>query len=197
MNLDEIIKFVEIQNAFRRVERVMYANGTDRLENDSEHSYNLAMLAWYIVDTEKLDLDKDLVIRYALIHDLAEVYAGDTYIYSDDKDYLESKIVREHEALERLKQEFPSGKDIFSLVEQYERREDHESRFVYALDKIQPVIHIYLDHGGRMWREKNVTLDMLVAHKQGKVALSPEIEPYWNELVAILKENEKEIFEGN
>jgi hypothetical protein len=78
-------------------------------------------------------------------------------------------------------------------VERYERREDRESRFVYALDKIEPVIHIYLD-GGRMWREKKVTLGMLIEHKNGKVSLSPEVEPYWNELKELLQENGKEIF---
>lgn len=193
MKLEGILKFSEMLDAFRRVERMMYVPGTDRRENDSEHSYNLAMLAWYIVDAEKLDLDRNLVMRYALVHDLAEVYAGDTYIYSEDKDHLESKIDREREAVERLKSELPLGDGIFSLLERYEKKEDRESRFVYALDKIQPVIHLYLDHG-RMWKEKGVTLRMLVEHKQGKVSLSSEVEPYWNELKELLEKNEEEIF---
>ncbi len=193
MKLDSVLKFAEMLDAFRRVERMMYVPGTDRLENDSEHSFNLAMFAWFIMDSEKFDLDSDLVIRYALVHDLAEVYAGDTYIYSDDKEHLDSKKVREHEALERLKKEFPLNKEMFSLVDQYEKREDRESRFVYALDKIQPVIHLYLDHG-RMWKEKGVTLRMLIEHKDSKVSLSPEVAPYWNELKELLQENEERIF---
>lgn len=194
MKLNDLFRFAEMQNAFRRVERVMYANGTDRLENDAEHSYNLALLAWHIVEADKLDLDKDLVIRYALVHDLAEVYAGDTYIYSDDKEHLASKASREHEALEQLKAEFPETAEMFGLVERYESREDRESRFVYALDKIIPMIHIYLDQHGRMYREKQVTLGMLIENKEAKVALSPEIMPYWEELVALFREKESEIF---
>lgn len=193
--IGKLLEFVRMQNAFRLVDRVTYANGTDRMENDTEHSYNLALLAWYIVDAEKLDLDRDLVVKYALVHDLAEVYAGDTYIYSDDENHLASKADREREALERLAKEFPDFADLHELAERYERREDRESRFVYALDKIQPVLHAVLDDG-RIWKEKNITIGMLYEHKKDKVALSPEIQPYFDELIKLLKENEERLF-GN
>ncbi|MBP9751768.1 MAG: HD domain-containing protein [Candidatus Moranbacteria bacterium] len=191
--IEKLLEFVRMQNAFRLVERVTYANGTDRMENDTEHSYNLAMLAWYVADSEKLDLDRNLVVKYALIHDLAEVYAGDTYIYSEDQGHLDSKAAREHAALERLEMEFPGFTDFHELVDQYESRKDRESRFVYALDKIQPVLHAFLDDG-RIWREKNVTIAMLHDHKKDKVALSPEVKPYFDELIALLKENENRLF---
>lgn len=193
MKLDTLLKFTEMLNAFRRVERVMYVNGTDRMENDSEHSYHLAMLAWYIVSSEKLSLDINLILKYAMVHDLVEVYAGDTYTFSDNKDHLDSKIGREHEALVRLKKEFPLGNDIFSLVDRYEKRNDRESRFVYVLDKLQAVVQIYLDKC-RIWKEKNVTFQMFLKYKKEKADLSPEIKPYFDELVALLKEKEKELF---
>lgn len=193
MKLDTLLKFTEMLNAFRRVERVMYINGTDRMENDSEHSYHLAMLAWYIVSSEKLSLDIDLILKYALVHDLVEVYAGDTYAFSDDKEHLDSKIGREHEALVRLKKEFPLGNDIFSLVDRYEKRDDRESRFVYALDKLQAVVQIYLDKG-RILKEKNITFQMFLKYKKDKVGLSPEIKPYFDELVVLMTEKKKELF---
>lgn len=193
MKLDTLLKFTEMLNAFRRVERVMYVNGTDRMENDSEHSYHLAMLAWYIVSSEKLSLDIDLILKYAMVHDLVEVYAGDTYTFSDNKEYLDSKIGREHEALVRLKKEFPLGNDIFSLVDRYEKRDDRESRFVYALDKFQAVVQIYLDKC-RIWKEKNVTFQMFLKYKKDKGELSPELKPHFDELVELMKEKEKELF---
>lgn len=187
MKLDTLLKFTEMLNAFRRVERMMYINGTDRMENDSEHSYHLAMLAWYIVSSEKLSLDIDLILRYALVHDLVEVYAGDTYAFSDDKEHLDSKIGREHEALVRLKKEFPLGNDIFSLVDRYEKRDDRESRFVYVLDKLQTVVQIYLDKC-RIWKEKNVTFQMFLKYKKDNAGLSPELKPHFDELVELMKE---------
>lgn len=45
------------------------------LENDTEHSYNLTITAWYSAQ-QFPKLDKDLIIRYALVHDIVEAYAG-------------------------------------------------------------------------------------------------------------------------
>jgi putative hydrolase of HD superfamily len=188
-HLQQVLEFSKMLNRFRLVERVVYINNKGRWENDVEHSYQLAMLAWYIVSSRKLDLNLDLVIRYALVHDLVEVYAGDTYIYSDDKSHLESKEKREDEARERLRKEFPEFPDLFEIMETYEKRLDPESRFVYALDKVHPMLNIYLC-GGQLFKEKEVTADMLYENKSTKVALSPDIKPYFDDLMRILRKED-------
>lgn len=193
IRLQNLIGFTRMLDAFRLVERVIYVNGADRMENDAEHSYNLAMLAWYIADAEGLDMDKDLILRYALVHDIAEVYAGDTYIYSTDAALLKSKTERERAALDRLAGEFPDAPDLVALAHRYERREDRESRFVYALDKLEPVLHILLNEK-RIWQEKGITLKQLIESKREKIALSPEIKPYFDELILVLTEREQELF---
>lgn len=191
--LGELLRFSALLDRFRHVERVIRIKDSDRWENDVEHSYFLAMLAWHIVESDDLPLNRDLVFRYALAHDLAEAYAGDTYIYSDDKSHLKSKASREQGARERIRKEFPEFPELHEIMERYEQREDAESRFVYALDKIQPVIQIYLD-GGRTWKEKRVTLRMLVENKQDKINLSPEIRPYFDELVELLGQESGRLF---
>lgn len=191
-NLSGILNIVRLLNQFRLVERSMRVNNAERFENDVEHSYSLAFLAWYIIADTKLDLDRDLVLKYALIHDLVEVYAGDTYFAADEEE-RGTKVQKEKDAALRLEKEIPEFAELHELIEQYEAREDKESRFVYALDKIQPMLNIYTD-GGRTWKEKGVTIDMLVEHKKEKVAVSPEIEVYFNDLIAILREEEKVLF---
>ena len=186
--LEELFEYMTMLNAFRRVERVMRVAGTDRMENDQEHSYELAMMAWFLIDSEKIALNRDLVIKYALVHDLAEVYAGDTYVFSKDPAELTSKEHRESEARLRLSKEFPQFEEMHQLMEAYERREDRESRFVYALDKIHPLIDIYLDEHGFMYRKHKVTWQMLMDHKHAKVALSPEVKPYFDETMSLLQE---------
>ena len=61
--------------------------------------------------------------------------------------------------------------DLHASLAAYMQKSDQESRFVYALDKIEPILHIYLDQG-RTWKEKNITLDMLYQAKKDKVAFS-------------------------
>ncbi|MDD5083622.1 MAG: HD domain-containing protein [Candidatus Moranbacteria bacterium] len=191
--LQQALKFSELLNQFRRVIRVVRVNGEDRWENDVEHSYQLAMLAWYIADARKLPLDVGLVVKYALIHDLVEVYAGDTYIYSADKKHLEGKHDREEEARKRLRSEIAEFEELHRLIVRYESREDAESRFVYALDKIQPMLNIYLDNGDT-WKEKEVTLEMLFENKEDKVKISPEVKRYFDEFIQLLRENEERLF---
>ena len=192
--LQQALKFADMLNRFRLVERMILVNGGEhRQENDVEHSYQLAMLAWYIVDSRKLDLDVDLVLRYAVVHDLVEVYAGDTYTYSADAENIASKESREADALERLRQEFAEFPDLFECIDRYEKKMDRESCFVYALDKIHPIINTYLD-SGRRWKELDITVDVLYEDKKAKVMLSPEIEPYFSEIMRVLREEERDLF---
>lgn len=192
-SLDNILFFADFLNRFRAVERKVRVNGQNRWENDAEHSYQLAMLAWYIVSSNNLPLDTNKVIQYALAHDLVETYAGDTPLFSDDKAHAASKHEREQKALERIREEFPDFPDLRSLVAAFEKRIDAESRFVYALDKLQPAIAIYLDNG-RTWKERGVTLDMIVEWKKENIAVSPDVEKYFHELVAPLEEKKAELF---
>lgn len=191
--LDRLISFTKILNELQKVERVIRVQGSDRWENDQEHSFSLAMLAWYICETDKLSLDRVKVFQYALAHDLVEVYAGDTYPYTEDQTLSDSKPERERLAAERLAGEFPELPALHAAISGYVAKNDPESRFVYALDKIEPVIKLYLD-GGRTWKEKNVTLAMIYKHKKDKVALSLEVQPYFDELMALLKSQESELF---
>lgn len=191
--LNRLLIFAKLIGELQAVERVIRVRGSDRWENDVEHSYSLAMLAWYILDTENLPLDRDRVFRYALAHDLVEVYAGDTYIYSEDQAFIASKPERERLAAERLIAEFPEVPEMHAAISGYVKKEDAESRFVYALDKIEPVLKIYLD-AGETWKKKGVTLDMLYESKKDKVAFSPEIQPYFDELMLLLRKEEKMLF---
>jgi putative hydrolase of HD superfamily len=150
-SLDHILKFADLLLKFREIERSLLHRNGDRKENDSERSFSLALLGWYINDSYALNLNIEKIMAYALAHDLVEVYAGDTYFYHTDSSVLDSKHEREEQAARQLQDEFPDFPRLHETIRAYERREDEESRFVYALDKIEPVISIYLDNG-RTWR---------------------------------------------
>jgi len=192
LHLSDIIKFSELLNQFRLVNRMILVNGENRYENDVEHSYQLAMLAWYITSSSKMDFDITKVLQYALAHDLVEVYAGDTYAYTNNKELRESKEQREHEAAQRIKKELPEFSELHEMINGYEKREDKESRFVYALDKLQPTIQIYADNG-RTWQEINLSLERIF-EKKDKIAVSPEVKLWFDELCELLSQNEQELF---
>lgn len=189
MNLSRILEFNKLLITFREVERQVMVAKKDQKENDAEHSYQLAMLGWYI-SSGIPELDSGLVIKYALVHDLVEAYAGDTDVFSKDPEAHASKKDREEEAAKRIKEEFPEFSELHKLIEEYERKENAESRFVYALDKLLPALNIYQD-GGRTWQQRGISFEMVVEEKKCKMAVSPEVTAYFDEFVSLI-EREKD-----
>ena len=189
VRISNIFKIIALTNQFRQVKRTINAVGEGRLENDSEHSYQLAMLAWYIIESDRLPLDKELVIKYCLVHDLVEAYAGDVDPHTSSENDKEAKAIRERQALNRIEHEFQECPSIATLIHQFERKEDSESRFVYALDKIQPVLNVYLDSGD-YYRKYNITFEKWIQYNKDKVALSPEVTIIFKELLEILKQRQ-------
>ena len=190
MNPD-ITRLLELQKllaAFNQVERVTHRkHGHEYVkENDTEHSYNLAITAWFLAQSFP-DLDLQLLLKYSLVHDLVEVYAGDTYIYGDDAD-LQSKPQREADALARLENEWDDFDEMILAIKDYENKANAEARFVYALDKVMPIMLIYI-HDGYTWKQEDVTAAMLYTAKRDKVALSPEIMPYFESIYNLLLSN--------
>lgn len=184
-SLKNLIGFVKLTHKFQQTKRAVLVNNEERFENDSEHSYQLAMVAWYLIETDKLPVNKDKVLKYALVHDLVEVYAGDTHFYYGDK---KKKSVREKKALQRLKKALPQFADMGRLISNYENKKDKESRFVHALDKLLPILNIYLDKG-RTWKSDGITQAMLISNKTPYFADSPQLSEYFNQLIKRFKRN--------
>lgn len=192
LDLDRIVEFEKLLHAFARVERTgLRIHGSDAKENAIEHSFFLAMLAWYVIDVTGLPLDLSRVIRYTLIHDLVEVYAGDTYIL--DTEAAKTKHEREEEAQRRIEKEFPEFEALHKTIHAYEAQGDEESRFVKALDKVEPVLSNYLQNG-RGWKEMKVNFDWLVSHKRGKLAHHHGMRELFEEIIARIAPKKDEYF---
>ncbi len=193
-NLDKLFAFNNLLHGFRKIERSIFVTGSDRQENDAEHCCMLALMAWYIVETHKLDLDLSKVFMYALSHDLVETYAGDTSLHNQiDQSGQDDKEVREKAAMLRLKQEFPEFEILHTAMEGYNNRVDEESKFVYALDKVQPILNIYSDNG-RTWKKHGTTIDIIREVKSKKASLNPTTQKYFNELMEILERDKERLF---
>lgn len=177
--LKDILQFTAFLQQFREVERIVYYPGSDRKENDAEHSFQLALVAWYIIDKKQLQLDVGKVLKYSLVHDLVEVYAGDTLPFDTKSIWVRTKHEREQEALQKIKQWFLDV-SLRQRIEAYEKRADEEARFVYALDKIIPEFNIMLDYG-RARHMSNIGRWELKQHME-KSQIHPEVYALCQEL---------------
>lgn len=191
-----LLDFVDFTHEFREVIRVARSPHAERFENDSEHSYQLAMIAWYLIETDKLKLNRELCLMYALAHDLVEIYAGDTYVFDKNKKNHDSKKDRERKALDKIKKRFPKFKKLARIIHQYEQKRDEESKFIYALDKFMPPVQIYQENG-KLWNEKSISLDMIIENKDHKIAVSMAVYKYWKELRKGIELNRASIFKND
>ncbi len=96
--------------------------------------------------------DVEHAIKMLVVHDLVEVYAGDTFAY-DDKGNA-SKEEREKEAADKLFSQIPpeQGTEIRSLWEEFDSARTTDAKYAACLDRLQPFLHNTLTEG-HTWRE--------------------------------------------
>jgi putative hydrolase of HD superfamily len=144
------------------------------------------MTALFIIDIDKLPLDPYKTMAMALVHDILEVYAGDTPVLGSAH-LLESKAEREAAALMKLHQHWPDMHLMHDLIEEYERRSIPEAIFIYALDKLVPILNNYTDNG-RSWHASHVTFQKMLGAKTAKISTDPHIKQYYDQLVELLRQ---------
>ena len=113
---------------------IVYKDG--RFENDAEHSFHLALSAAEIAATYFPELNAGLISQFSLVHDMPEVYVGDTWTFSISKEDRDKKEQAEKEAIGRLLLELPPH--TAQLLRRYEKQQEPEARFVRMVDKIMP-----------------------------------------------------------
>ncbi len=170
----QLLFLVEIDKMKTVLRRTVITDGSNRRENDAEHSWHFAMYALILSEYCKEDIDVNKVIKIALVHDLVEVYAGDTFAY-DEKGY-ETKANREKEAADRLfgMLEGEQGEEIRALWEEFEAKQTPEAKFANVCDRVQPLIHNYFTDG-HTWKEGNVVSSQVLKRNEIVKEESPEL----------------------
>lgn len=142
-HLDKIFDLAKLSFTFAKVNRITRHEDGKRLESDTDHSFMLSLISCSLADTFYKDkLDIGLVSQFALVHDLVEVYAGDTNtLVGTSEDVKNNKIKKESESFERIKKEFSlEFPYVHKMIERYEAQDSKEARFIKFVDKILPEI---------------------------------------------------------
>lgn len=184
-------------NQFLDIERMIFlpdGKRKDRRETDTEHSYHLAMMAWYLCDSFP-ELNKDKIIRYALTHDLVEIHAGDVMAVGRTKEQDKIKDKKEAQALAQLEHDWPDFSDMTHTIRDYEEQDDKEAVFVKALDKILPMMHNIMSDG-KTWKKYDIDRKTVVELKDEKTEPSPEIAKIWQVFRAEIQNNDSLFNEG-
>jgi putative hydrolase of HD superfamily len=180
--IERQMNFLREIDALKSVFRRNYLSDGSRRENDAEHSWHLAMIVSVLAEHfEGLDVLK--TIKMVLIHDIVEIYAGDTFAY-DVKGY-EDKDEREQAAAARIFSLLPGDQEAGyrGLWEEFEKMETQEAVCASIADRIQPLMLNFASEG-KMWKERGVTSQMVLKRNGIVLDKAPEsVREYVGKLI--------------
>jgi putative hydrolases of HD superfamily len=161
------------------------ADGTRR-ENTAEHSWHLGIAALVLAPFASEPVDVGTAVAMALVHDIVEIDAGDTFAY-DESDGAATKQAREEAAADRLFGLLPTatGQRFRQLWDEYERGDTAEARFVMAVDRLAPMM-LNLAEGASTWREHGITRSRVIA-RNGRY-IEQSLPGVWSIVLAQLDE---------
>lgn len=163
--LDKIISFLEKIEKVKLIEREICCSDLKRRESDAEHSWHLAMFLILFAKELPPDLNCNRMMKMALMHDLVEIYAGDTFAY--DKKNRMTQPNREAKAAKKLFSQLPSDlmNDFARLFKEFEDKKTPEAKIVNSFDKIQPIFQ-NLCSNGWSWKKHNITYSKIDEYKR-------------------------------
>jgi putative hydrolases of HD superfamily len=124
--------------AFGRVDRTACYHPSGEKESDADHTVMLSWIAPALASWLYPELDTGLVAQFSAIHDMPEVYAGDTPTLRIDAAGLVAKREREHHAIQRLAADTAALPWVGHMMRRYEAQAEPEARFTRAVDKVLP-----------------------------------------------------------
>lgn len=168
--LDFLLEIDKVKNILRMTS---IADGSRR-ENDAEHSWSLAMMAVLFAEHVAENIDLLKVIKMVLIHDLVEIYAGDTFCF--DETGMQDKESREQASADKIfgLLEQDQGQELRTLWEEFESCETIEAEYAAMLDRLQPLIMNYVNEGGT-WAQHNISVEQVYKRNQITLEKGPQV----------------------
>ena len=174
----------------KNILRQTHLSNHGRRENDAEHAWHMAMMIYLLKEYSNQEFDLAKAMMMALIHDIVEIDAGDTYAY--DAVGLQSQREREELAAKRIFGLLPDDQrnELQALFYEFEDGQSAEARFAKAMDNFQPLL-LNDSNGGADWRTHKVTKSKIVGRQQTSRYGSEDIWKYTEELIDanVKKEN--------
>lgn len=136
---------------------------TSRRENDAEHTWHMAVAAILLSEySDNRELDMSKVLKIIMVHDIIEIYAGDTFAY--DVQGQVGKKEREIEAADKIFGMLPEDQkaEFRALWDEFEDGVTPEARFAGAMDSFMPLLHNYTTKG-LQWQHFGVSSDKVLA----------------------------------
>lgn len=181
-DLDKIINFCVEMDKLKTIYRQTPIITEDRYENDAEHSFHVALMAAMLSEYADREVNTCKVVQMLLVHDLVEVYAGDTYAY--DEEAKKSQKEREMKAAEKVFCMLPQelGEKFKGLFLEFDEMKTDDALFANTIDRIQPMMLNFYGGGGS-WREHHVPIEKIYKRLEPAKEISERLYNFGKSMV--------------
>ena len=176
--LEFILEIDKEKNIFRQT----HLKGYSRQENDAEHAWHMAIMIYLFKEYANEAFDVTKAMMMALIHDIVEIDAGDTYAY--DAERLATQKEREERAANRIFGMLPKEqkREFLQLFEEFEACQTPEAKFARVMDNFQPLI-LNDSNNGEDWKIHKVKKSQVLNRQQKSKDGSEAIWEYTKQLI--------------
>lgn len=166
----------------KNILRQTHLSGHGRRENDAEHAWHMAVMIYLLKEYANEEINLAKAMMMALIHDIVEIDAGDTYAYDDQA--LKTQKEREEKAADRIFGLLPEEQraELRNLFEEFEAFSTPEARFARAMDNLQPLLLNDSNDGGD-WRMHQVRRSQIEKRHAATALGSEAISEYAKGLI--------------
>lgn len=178
--LEQQIAFCREIDKEKFIGRQTWLIGATRKENDAEHAWHMAVMTVLLSEYANEEIDVLRTMTMLLIHDLVEIYAGDTYAYDEEGKKTQKR--RELVAADRLFQMLPEdqGKKFREIWEEFEAENTPESRFARTMDNLQPMM-LNAATDGKSWADRGIRLSQILGRNKNTAKGSEVLWEYAKE----------------
>lgn len=174
----------------KNILRQTHLTGNGRQENDAEHAWHMAIMAYLFREYANETIDITKVIMMCLLHDVVEIDAGDAYAY--DEEALKLQKEKEERAKERIYSLLPEDqkRELIALFDEFEERKTPEAKFARAMDNFQPLL-LNDANNGKDWIRHNVKAEQVYGRQRGTKLGSQKLYEVTDEIL------QKHVKKGN
>lgn len=176
-----ITDFFYALDELKLVNRKSYVTSAVRYENSAEHSWHLAMSCWAMAEHLPYEYNQEKLIKLALVHDLGEIYAGDTFLYSDKRQQADEE---ERKGIELLQAHIGNPiTELLALWDEQEYGESEETKLLKVMDRVLPFL-LNVQSQGKAWLENGVHVSQVEKAHAFIAELNPDVHTWFKEKIA-------------
>ena len=181
LRLERQLRFIVEIDRIKNILRKSKLFDGSRFENDAEHSWSICVMAIVLHEYSNFKIDLAKVVKMLLIHDIVEADAGDTFLYSKER---QNVFEKEELAAKRLFGILDADQknELIQLWNEFEERKSNEAKFAAVFDRLEPILQNYINMG-YTWKENKITYDMVIEKNRH---INDGSEEIWNFVLWLL-----------